>query len=675
MTEKILITSALLYENALMHFGHLAGAYLPADCYARFERLRGNDVHYVSGSDEYGVAITLSAELAGRTPKEHVDDYHAKNSRLFEKLNFSFDHYSRTSWEGHVAPVQRIFLDLLENGYVEAKDCEELYSEEDKRFLADRYVTGTCPSCSYEKARGDECPSCGASFEATDLKNPRSKMTNAPLVLKRTRHWFLKLDMMKERLKEWIATKKWKPNVVNFVNNYIDDLHERSITRDLSWGVPVPLEEAKGKVFYVWFDAPIGYISASMEWAKSQGDEELWKKYWLDEKSKLVHFVGKDNIPFHAVIFPAMCMGQNQPIKLVDELPANEFLNLEGRKFSKSEGWTIDIDDFLTKFSVDQLRYALAANAPETQDAEFTYKDFLQRCNGDLVGKYGNLINRTLTFIHKRIGKTPKQGSLDEADKSFLAEIERLTNDVANAYQNHKLRLATHLIMELAQTGNQYFDHKKPWVLAKDESKREELETVLHNCLLCIRSLGLISSPVMPESAQKVFEMLGEKRELAKCKWDELLAEPLIGDLQEPKLLFQKLEESVIEAEEEKLKKRVVEEPEVTYEPLKETISIDDVAKVDLRVGEILFAEKLPKSKKLLRVEVSLGFEKRQIVAGIATSYEPEALIGKKAVVVANLKPAKLMGVESQGMLLAGSDGKLLELPLIDKLPPGSKIS
>ncbi len=490
--QKILITSALLYANGPLHFGHIAGAYLPADCYARFQRLQKNDVLYISGSDEYGVAITLSAEIAGRSPREHVDIFHEVNRKLFQKLNISFDHYSRTTWEGHVAPVHQYFKDLLENGYIEDKVTDQLYSEEEKRFLADRYVVGTCPACGHENARGDECPQCGASYEATDLKNPRSKMTDSPLVYKRTRHWFLLLDKFKDKLTKWIDAKEWKPNVVNFVKEYIKGLRPRAITRDSKWGVPIPLPNTEGKVLYVWFDAPIGYISATMEW-----EPKRWKDYWLDPKTKLVHFIGKDNIPFHAAIFPAMTMGQNQPYKLVDELPANEFYMLEGKQFSKTEGWYVDLDDFFARYSADQIRYTIAANAPETSDSEFTWKDFQMRCNAELLSKYGNLINRVLVFAKNNCeGRIPSMHELQPADRKFLEEIQRLIDKAATCYESFKMRRARQIIMELAQLGNVYFDSKKPWKEAKQVETRLSMETTIACCFECLKGLALISYPI-----------------------------------------------------------------------------------------------------------------------------------------------------------------------------------
>lgn len=554
--QKILITSALPYANGPLHFGHIAGAYLPGDCYARFQRLQHNDVLYICGSDEYGVAITLSAELAGRTPQEHVDLFHRINTEFFNKLNFSFDHYSRTTCKAHVPLVQQYFLDLVANGFIEEKVTDQLYSEADQKFLADRYVVGTCPQCGYTEARGDECTRCGASYEATDLKAPRSKLTQAPLIRKATKHWFLLLDKFRERLEEWIKTKDWKPNVVNFVKGYIDDLHPRAITRDSTWGVPLPLPNTEGKVLYVWFDAPIGYISATQEWAEKIGEPNRWKDYWCDSETKLINFIGKDNIPFHAVIFPAMTMGQNQSYKLVDELPANEFYNLEGRQFSKSEGWFIDLEDFFQRYTADQIRYVIAANAPETADSEFTWKDFQMKCNSDLVGKYGNLVNRTLTFIKNYCGgKVPPltslEGHLEPEDKAFLMRIQEIVDQAAASYGSFKVRRASQDIMELAQLGNVYFDGKRPWKDQKQPETQQRMTITLACCLRCLQSLALISAPIIPTAAEKVWQMLGYDEPLTTIGWQqakELV--PLEGKtLPEPSILFQKIENKQIEEE------------------------------------------------------------------------------------------------------------------------------
>lgn len=559
MQKKILITSALPYANGPLHFGHIAGAYLPADCYARFQRLMKQDVLFICGSDEHGVAITMSAELAGRTPKEHVDIYHEVIQNFFKQLDISFDHYSRTTWEGHIKPTQEYFLELLANGYIEPRVTEQLFSESEQKFLADRYVTGTCPKCGFADARGDECPSCGASYDASDLVNPRSKLSNAPLVRKETKHWFLLLEKFKDRLSAWIETKNWKPNVVNFVKGYIDEIHARAITRDSEWGIPVPLPEAEGKVLYVWFDAPIGYISSTMEWAQNKGDPEAWKAYWEDPETKLVQFIGKDNIPFHAVIFPAMTMGQNKPLKLVDELPANEFYKLEGRQFSKSDGWYVDLEDFFTKYSVDQIRYTIASNAPETSDSEFIWKDFQLRCNGDLLGKLGNLVNRVLVFTRNQCeGRVPGMDALEPVDTELLETLRRLTEEAKEAYSQFKLRRASQILIEATQAGNVYFDLKKPWKDAKDPTRRAAMETTIALSIECIKTVALLAYPLIPTTSDKIWKQLGfqtsiESEGFEKIALSQIPAGQVLGT---PEILFRRIEDAEIEAEVAKLKSR-----------------------------------------------------------------------------------------------------------------------
>ncbi len=685
MAEKILITSALPYANGPLHFGHIAGAYLPGDCYARFQRLMGKDVLYICGSDEYGVAITLSADLAHRTPKEHVDLFHQINKDFFSQLHFSFDHYSRTTWPGHIPTTQDFYEALKKKGLIEEKTEDHLYSEQEKRFLADRYVVGTCPKCGYEEARGDECQRCAASYEATDLKNPRSKITGSPLVLKPSKHLYLRFDHFKDRLAEWIKGKNWKENVVNFAMRYIDELKPRAITRDSEWGVPVP--GYPGKVFYVWFDAPIGYISATKEWAEKTGHPHRWKDFWCDPETKLVQFIGKDNIPFHAVFFPAMLMGQDVPYKLPDEIPANEFYLLEGRQFSKSEGWYIDLKEFFLRYTPDQARYAIAANAPETADSEFSWRDFQKRCNAELLGKLGNFVHRVMTFIFQhrqgRVPAMPEIKALAASDKTFLDQIKALMESGAECYETFHLRKASQILMELAQTGNAYFDSKKPWQLVKDPSKNESLDTTLACSLECIKCLALLASPIIPDSAQKIWEMIGFKTELAKQNWSAVRSKSLPAGqkMNEPHVLFRKVEDEEIEEQIAKLGKKTAVPKETlmttqtTYEPLKNAISFDQFGLLDLRVGQVIEAVKVPKSKKLLKLLVDLGFEKRTIVSGIALSYEPEALIGKKLVIVANLQPATIMGIESQGMVLAAHADTALELPLIQNMPCGSVVS
>ena len=676
MPEKILITSALPYANGPLHFGHIAGAYLPADCYARFQRLMGNDVLYICGSDEHGVAITLSADLAKRAPKEHVDLYHKMIKELFDTLDISFDHYSRTTWPGHVETTQEFYRALDEKGLIEEKTENHLYSEQEKRFLADRYVVGTCPKCGYEEARGDECQRCASSYEATDLKSPRSKLSGSPLIQKPSNHLYLRFDRFKEQLAGWIEKKRWKENVVHFAMQYINDLKPRAITRDSDWGIPVPGHP--GKVFYVWFDAPIGYVSATKEWAEKIGKPDRWQDYWFDPKCKLVHFIGKDNIPFHAVFFPAMLMGQDRPYKLPDEIPANEFYMLEGRQFSKSEGWSIDLKEFFTKYTSDQARYAIASNAPETSDSDFSWKDFQMRCNAELLGKFGNFVNRVLVFTKQHCGgKVPLLG---KHTSTFLSQMDALVELGARSFEKFHLRKACQVLMELAQLGNVFFDTHKPWILAKDHARKEDLDTTIALCIECIKNLALLSAPIVPETAQKIWHMLGFKEEISKGNWWEIHKEPVPTGtvLNEIEILFRKVEDIELEEQIEKLGKTIkkIEEMETTtYPPLKPAIAYEDFDKLDFRVGQILEAEKVTKSKKLLKLRVDLGFEKRTIVSGIALSYEPDTLIGRKVVIVANLAPATIMGIESQGMVLAASLNKDLELPQIQDLIPGSVVS
>ncbi|MEZ5315714.1 MAG: methionine--tRNA ligase [Chlamydiales bacterium] len=554
--KKILITSALPYANGPLHFGHIAGAYLPADCYARFERLRGNDVLYICGSDEYGVAITLSAEIARQTPKEHVDHFHQVIKNFFDKLWIDFDYFSRTTSPTHIPIVQDFFHDLKANGYIEAIETEQLYSEIDKRFLADRYVIGTCPRCGFEEARGDECMKCGASYETSDLKKPRSKITGKSLGWKKTTHWFMRFDRFKEQLASFISNRSWKANVVHFAQAYLDDLRPRAITRDLEWGIPVPLKEAVGKVFYVWFDAPIGYISATQDWAKERGNPEAWKSYWCDPQTKYVQFIGKDNIPFHAIFFPAMILGQNSPYKLVDDLVANEFYNFEGRQFSKSEGWVIDIEDFFSYFHSDQIRYVIAANAPETSDTEFTWRDFQTRCNSELLGKLGNLVNRVLIFVQNHCNRRiPQYERMQDIDHRFLEKINELTDDIEHAYAAYKMRRASQLIMELAQIGNTYFDAKTPWKDIKDQ-KYSSLQTTIGLSFVLLKALALTSFPIMPQTGEKIWKMIGFQKPLELYSWKTVIEMSCeIGKvLPVPSLLFQKVEDEIIEMQINKIR-------------------------------------------------------------------------------------------------------------------------
>lgn len=673
--KKILITAALPYANGALHFGHLAGAYLPADCYARFQRRMENDVCFICGSDEFGVAIALSAELAGRSPKDHVDIFHEKNKHIFQRIGMSFDHYSRTTNPIHAETTREFFLVLKKNGLVEKQDSEQLYSEEDKKFYADRYVVGTCPQCGYEAARGDECTKCGAAYEATDLKNPKAKIGGKPLTRRVTTHWYVKLDAQREKLLQWIETRKWKPNVINFVKQYIKELRPRAITRDMEWGIPIPDDTLQGKVFYVWFDAPIGYISATKEWAIAKGNEALWKSFWLDPQTRLVQFIGKDNIPFHSVLFPAMLMGQDDPYKLVDDLPANEFYTLGGKQFSKSDGWFIDVEQFLDTYSKDQLRYAILSNAPETQDSEFTWKDFQNRANSDLLGKLGNFVHRTLVFAQLNCsGIVPSRYELSDVDTRFLERMKQLEQDISDCFETYRLRRACQLIMELCQAANVYFDQNKPWALAKDPALRKRMETIVSLCLEAVLRIGVLVEPILPDTSDAILKFLNLYDLLEKSSWNARLTTTLeVGSpLSPPSTLFKKVEDTMIAQEEEKLQKSL---PQTTPEKKEDLIQYGDFAKLNMEVIQIVEAERVPKSQKLLKLQVDSSKGRVQVIAGIGVQYAPETLIGKKAVALVNLQPTKIMGHESNAMLLAAGQPPELSLLFVDHLPVGTKVS
>ncbi|AAP98056.1 methionyl-tRNA synthetase [Chlamydia pneumoniae TW-183] len=551
MPQKVLITSALPYANGPLHFGHIAGVYLPADVYARFRRLLGDDVLYICGSDEFGIAITLNADREGLGYQEYVDMYHKLHKDTFEKLGFALDFFSRTTNPFHAELVQDFYSQLKASGLIENRISEQLYSEQEQRFLADRYVEGTCPRCGFDHARGDECQSCGADYEAIDLIDPKSKISGVELVKKETEHSYFLLDRMKDALLSFIQGCYLPDHVRKFVVDYIEHVRSRAITRDLSWGIPVP--DFPGKVFYVWFDAPIGYISGTMEWAASQGNPDEWKRFWLEDGVEYVQFIGKDNLPFHSVVFPAMELGQKLDYKKVDALVVSEFYLLEGRQFSKSEGNYVDMDKFLSSYSLDKLRYVLAATAPETSDSEFTFLDFKTRCNSELVGKFGNFINRVLAFAEKNHYDKLSYHSvvLEDSDRAFLEEARQLVRDAEKCYREYSLRKATSVIMSLAALGNVYFNQQAPWKLLK-EGTRERVEAILFCACYCQKLLALISYPIIPESAVAIWEMISPKS-LENCNLDTMYARDLWKEeildvineefhLKSPRLLFTTVE-------------------------------------------------------------------------------------------------------------------------------------
>ena len=676
--EKILVTSALPYANGPIHLGHLSGAYLPADIYVRYNRLKGNDILYICGSDEHGVPITITADKEGITPKQVIDRYHEINKKAFDQFGMSFDIYSRTSIETHHKTAQTFFKSYYDQGILVEKKTMQFFDEKAKMFLPDRYVEGTCPNCGYEEARSDECERCGSLYEPNDLRNPKSKITGETPVLKETSHWYFPLGRFQERLEKYIDEMNqkygWKENVLQYCRGWFKDgLKDRAYTRDLDWGVKVPLENAEGKVLYVWFDAVLGYISATKELSEQLGKPDLWKEYWQDKETKYVAFIGKDNVVFHTIIFPAMLMGWNETNNdqyiLPQNVPANEFLNFEGKKFSKSRGWGIDVIDFLKLFPADLLRYTLAANLPENKDTDFYWKEFQTRTNSELADIFGNFVNRTFTFVHKHFeGKVPERKELLQIDTEMLEGIKEFPKKIGDLIARYKIKEAVFEMMNLARSGNKYFNDVEPWVSVKND--KERCGTTLNICLQTIKVLAEVFEPVIPNSSAKLYTMLNSE----KVSWDDLgvIELPVGHQLNNAEILFSKIEDSSIEEQINKLPEEVVEEKKEKFE----MITFDDFMKVHLKVAEVLEAERIPKSDKLLKLQLKIGNEKRQIVAGIAKSYDPEKLIGKRVTVVFNLKPAKLFGVESQGMLLAAEnfEGNLELLEVSSKVESGIRV-
>ncbi len=673
--KRTLVTAALPYANGPIHIGHLAGVYVPADIYVRFLRLKKEDVLYICGSDEHGVPITLRAKKEGKSPQEIVDFYHNLNKKAFEDFGISFDIYSRTTSKVHYETASEFFLKLYEKGVFIEKETEQYYDEKAQMFLADRYIKGTCPHCGYEEAYGDQCEKCGTSLSPLELINPVSTLTGTKPVLKKTKHWYLPLDKFQDFLEKWILEehKDWKENVLRQVKAWFDaGLKPRAVTRDLDWGVPVPLEEAKGKVMYVWFDAPIGYISATKELT------DKWELYWKDSDTRLIHFIGKDNIVFHCIIFPAMLKAEGSYI-LPDNVPANEFLNLEGDKLSTSRNWAIWLHEYLKDFpnQQDALRYVLTVNMPETKDNNFTWKEFQTRTNNELVGDYGNFVNRVLQLVTKYYGgEIPQPAELTEQDKQVLEKIDFFKQKVEENLENFKFKNAVLNAINLAREGNRYLSENEPWKLHKTNPERTK--TVLYVGAQIAANLAIITEPFLPFAAQKLQKMLNFAE---KPYWNDINQNllPVGHKINKPELLFTKISDEQIEYQLNKLKKAAeTKQSDKKIQPFKKEIDYDDFAKLDIRIGTILEAEKIPKTKKLLKVKLDDGTKIRTLVAGIAEHYKPDEIKGKKVVFLANLKPRKIRGTLSEGMLLMAqnSDGKLSFLiPEKDDINNGDTIS
>ncbi len=676
--EKILITAALPYANGPIHLGHLSGAYLPADIYVRYKRLKGADIVFICGSDEHGVPITISADKEGVKPKVIIDRYHQLNKKAFEQFGMSFDNYSRTSLPIHHETGKEFFLEFYNRGILLEKKSQQFYDGKAKMFLPDRYVEGTCPNCGYEEARSDECENCGALYQPTELKNPKSKITGERPVLKETSHWYFPLGKYQERLENYVQEMNekygWKENVLQYCRGWFKDgLSDRAITRDLDWGIKVPIDSAEGKVLYVWFEAVLGYISSTKEWAENKGDGNLWRKYWQDPNTKYVAFIGKDNIVFHCIVFPAILMawndGEKEKYCLPQNVPANEFLNFEGKKFSKSRNWGIDVIDFLKMFPADPLRYTLAANLPETRDTDFYWKEFQLRNNSELADILGNFINRTFTFVHKHFdGKIPARGKLEKIDSEMLNLISEYPSKVSELFEAYKIRDGVLEVMNLARAGNKYFNDSEPWKTVK--SDKAKCAATLNICMQAIYTLAEMMFPVTPFSSEKIFKMLN----IEKTTWDDCGKENLKAghQLNTAEIIFPKIEDEVIEKQMEQLGKS----EEQIEKDKNNLVTIDEFMKIQLKVAEVIEAEKLAKSEKLLKLKVKIDDEERQVIAGIAKSYRPEDLLNKKVVVVANLKPAKLMGHESQGMILAVEDeqGGLKVLAVDNSVKSGTRV-
>jgi methionyl-tRNA synthetase len=663
--KRYTITAALPYANGPKHIGHLAGAYIPADLYARYLRLRKRDVVFVCGSDEHGTAIANQAMKEHTTPRAIVDKYHALIKDCFEQIGISFDIYHRTSSELHHETAQDFFTNLNDKGIFLEKETDQYYDEHAGAFLADRYIIGTCPNCGNENAYGDQCEKCGTSLSPEELINPRSTLSGNKPVLKPTKHWYLPLNKYEDWLKDWILkghADDWRSTVYGQCKSWIDGgLHPRAVTRDLDWGIKVPVQGADGKVLYVWFDAPIGYISATKQWAIDNNKD--WKLYWQDKESKLVHFIGKDNIVFHCIVFPVMLQAHGDYV-LPDNVPANEFMNLEGDKMSTSRGWSIEMDEYLTDLPnrVDELRYYLTAIAPETSDSEFTWKDYQARVNNELVAILGNFVNRVMILMHKFYdGKIESDNAtVTLQDATMNADLGKLYDELERNFEGYKFRAAQQTMMEIARLGNRYLTEKEPWKTIKEYP--EEAKLALHNCLLLIGHLATCLQPFLPGTAKKIFYMLNWPMDT--IAFDEEISFANGHQLNPSSLLFEKIEDELIARQIQKLidKKLAIEGPVEVVEtpviPAKENISFDQFAAMDVRVGTILTAEKVAKTKKLMKLTIDTGIDQRTVVSGIAEHYEPEGIIGQQVSILVNLEPREIKGILSQGMILMAEDAK-----------------
>ncbi len=673
--KRYLITAALPYANGPLHIGHLAGVYVPADVYVRYLKECGRDVLWICGSDEHGVPITIRAQKEGCTPQQVVDKYHALIKKSFEDFGIEFSIYSRTSSPTHYKTAQEFFLKLYEKGVFIEQESDQYYDPEVGQFLADRYITGTCPHCQNPNAYGDQCERCGTSLNATDLIAPKSAISGTKPILKKTKHWYLPLDKYQAFLETWILKEhpEWKTNVIGQCRSWFDaGLHPRAVSRDLPWGVPVPLPNSDGKVLYVWFDAPIGYISATKELTPE------WETYWKSPDTKMVHFIGKDNIVFHCIVFPTMLHAHGEYI-LPDNVPANEFLNLEGEKLSTSRNWAVWLHEYLEDFpgKQDALRYALMANLPETKDNDFTWKDFQSRNNSELVGILGNFVNRAIVLTEKYFGgEVPAKGTLDAEEQEYLEQILKQREAISEALENYRFRDALREYMQLARLGNKYLADREPWKLIK--SDKERVASVVYVSLQLAAALSILGRPFLPFAAKKMGKML----QLPQIRWAELEQEllPTGHKLGKAELLFERIEDAAIEAQVERLRKNAEAntlQQNATVAPAKDDISFEQFEAIDLRIGTVLEAERIPKTQKLLKLLVDTGIDKRTIVSGIAEFFTPESLIGKQVTVIVNLAPRKIKGVESHGMLLfaQGADGVLHVMNPEGSVENGSKIS